>query len=169
MRLLASVFILVGGLVSDPVAPTPHNVHVTFGEIGVDGAFVAARIKYYKHDLEDAIARQRGRTSVVLTAGAASDSLFVEYLDAHLLLRNGDERLKARVVGSGEEKEEEMWWYEVLYESQSPVSSLSIENKQLMELFKDQKNILRVEHFTTGKRRSFYFVRRATTATFDAA
>ena len=166
MRFLAGVIILAGVLAPDLGTPKPHNVHVTFGEIGVDGAFVAARIKYYKHDLEEAIARQRGQTSVVLTATPASDSLFAAYLDAHLVFKNGDERLAARIVGSGEEKEEEMWWYEVLYESRSPVTSLSMENKQLMELFKDQKNILRAEHLTSGKRRSFYFVRRATTATF---
>lgn len=147
-------------------APAVHNVHVTHAQIGVDGEFVAARIKYFKHDLEDAIAKLLKRPTVKLGTDAASDSLFLMYLDAHFILKSGGAQLHGRVVGSGEETETEMWWYEVLYEADEPISDLAIENKQLLELFKDQKNIVKAEHLASGKRQSFYFARRATTGHF---
>ncbi len=143
-----------------------HNVHVTHAQLGVDGQYVAARIKYFKHDLEDAIAKHLKRSEVQLGTDASSDSLFLAYLDSHFVLMSGGVQLRGRVVGSGEETETEMWWYEVLYDAGAPIRDLQIENKQLLELFKDQKNIVKAEHLASGKRQSFYFARRATTGRF---
>lgn len=157
---------LAFGGAADVAPAPPHNVHVTHAEIGVDGRYVAARIRYFKHDLEDAIARQRKVGEVVLRPEPSSDSLFVGYLDSTFVLSSGGARLHARVVGSGEEKETEMWWYEVLYESPDEISALEIENRLLLELFNDQKNIVKAKHLTTGVQRSFYFARRVTAATF---
>jgi hypothetical protein len=141
----------------DVVVAPVHNIHVTYTTLAVDGVAAMARVKYFKHDLEKAVALFAKQDSVFLGADPASDSLYNAYVDSTFVLSQNGIQLHAKLVGSGEEGE--MWWYQLLYEAPEPISELNIVNSQLTESFRDQKNILKAENLSTGKRKSFYYNR----------
>ena len=145
--------------IKEAAAPTHealvHNIHVTYATLGVDQNYASARVKYFKHDLEKAIAQAVKQDTVVLGVDAGSDSLYMGYVDTMFVLLQNGEPLEGRLTSSGEEGE--MWWYEILYQAPRTIDQLTIVNRQLTEIFYDQKNILKAENLETGKRRAFYY------------
>jgi len=132
-----------------------HNIHVTYASLGVDQNYASARVKYFKHDLEKAIARAIRKDSVALGVDSISDSLYLGYVDTTFVLLQDGKPLEGRLTSSGEEGE--MWWYEILYEAPRTIDRLTIVNTQLTEIFYDQKNILKAQNLETGKRKAFYY------------
>lgn len=137
--------------------PVVHNIHVTYATLGIDGKIAAARIKYFKHDLEKAVGLFARVDSISLGADERSDELFLSYLDSTFVLEQDGVQLESRLVGSGEEGE--MWWYQVLYEAPKAIGDLQVTNRQLTEIFRDQKNILKAQRLSTGDRKSYYYNR----------
>ncbi len=137
------------------LAPLRHNIHVTYTTLGIEGNMAAARIKYFKHDLEKAVALFAKVDSVSLGVNTSSDSLYLAYVDSTFVLSQDGQQLHGRMVGSGEDGE--MWWYQLLYEAPKVITDLKVDNSQLTEIFRDQKNILKAENLSTGRRKSFYY------------
>ncbi|MDX1740667.1 MAG: DUF6702 family protein [Rhodothermales bacterium] len=137
-----------------------HDYHVTYGRMAIEGTAAACEIRFFKHDLEDAVALHSGTPEFRLGAGPKEDSLFVAYLDSKLKVWLNGVSASARLVGSGEEmiRDEEMWWYLVDYAASAPITRIEIQNRLLFERFGDQRNMIKVEHFPSETQTTFYFV-----------
>lgn len=146
------------GLSVGPRVPValPHNVHVSRGRMAVEGGRAVVRIRFFRHDLEAALAAHHAIDSFSLSNTSRSDSLFLEYLTAHFSVLAGNRQLDASISTSGEDGE--VWWFELNFSQRQPIESLAIRNEMLFELFPDQKHFLKVTFFPSGNSRSFYFV-----------
>lgn len=151
---------VVGLILATSAAVPFHKFHVTQGRMAVEGTTAACEIRFFKHDLEAALAGHAQLPGIDLEAEVTSDSLFLDYLDSKFQVVLNGARVGAELSGSGEEtiREEQMWWYMIQYEVEAPIASLEITNRLLFELFDDQRNILKVQHFPSEKRATFYFV-----------
>jgi len=129
--------------------------------MAVEGAVVALRIRFFRHDLEDAIQAYYNLGAVSISDDAASDSLFLSYLDQHFFLVSDGDTLNASIVSSGEERE--VWWYELQFKGAAPVETLQVTNRTLFDLFDDQQNIFQLTHFPSKQRVTLYFVDGADT------
>lgn len=141
----------------------PHNIHVTHCRMAVEGGTVAARIRFFRHDLEAAVASFYSLDGFSLENSQESDSLFLGYIHERLSLSVGGKALGPTVVSSGED--DEIWWYELLFSRTETITSLSIRNELLFELFSDQKHFTKLTFFPSQVSRSLYFVEGS--ATYD--
>lgn len=166
ITIVTIIALLAGGRgPTEGLAGTPggdlfaHNIHVTYATMAITQNTASVRVKYYKHDLEESVATFVKRDSVVLGVDRISDSLYVAYLDSTFRLNQDGRQLSGRVTASGEDGD--MWWYQLEYSAPKPITSLRVVNKQLIESFRDQKNILKAQNMDTGARKSFYYNRKA--------
>lgn len=51
-----------------------------------------------------------------------------------------------------------MWWYELQFSQRDTITSLTVRNETLFEMFIDQKHFLKVTLFPSGKSQALYFV-----------
>ncbi len=159
MPILFALLCLVplAGTVSEP---PPHDFHVTYGRLAVEGATAMLRIRFFHNDLEGALRAFHRRRDLRLGADPRSDSLFLAYFHDKFALESDGAALRAEIVTSGEEQEgkERVWWYVLQYEAPAPLRSLKVRDALLFEVFSDQKNIFRVLHLPDEQRETFYFV-----------
>jgi hypothetical protein len=128
--------------------------------MAVEGSSAACEIRFFKHDLEAAVGRHSRSQGFHLGMGQREDSLFMAYLDSKLKVRLNGALVAARLVGSGEEviRDEEMWWYLVDFTAPDTITQIEIRNRLLFELFDDQRNMMKVQHFPSEAQSTFYFV-----------
>lgn len=163
MVLVITAFVLLAGVLplsaTDKPAPVVHDFHISYGRVAVEGKVVVFRVRFFKDDLEEALQTYHEAPEFGLDVSPAVDAQFAAYFNDKLVLEAGDERLLGRIVGSGEEMEgkEPMWWYAMQYEAAAPIKKLTIKNQLLLELFGDQKNIVKVRHFPDDRQQSYYF------------
>lgn len=134
-----------------------HNLHVSHGRMAVEANVVTLQIRFFDHDLENALKQYHGSDDLRLATDAASDNAFLEYFGVHFALSISGDTLHPKLVGSGEGPD--IWWYEVQFCHSGPITSLQISNTLLFDLFGDQKNVIALTRFPEGKRESLYFVR----------
>lgn len=160
IRRLRSVALLTALLSVSSASVTPHKFHASYARMAVEGGVAACEIRFFKHDLEEAIAKHHKLAGYSLSPELEKDSLFVAYLNRTFKVTLNDTLATASLAGSGEETvgHEDMWWYLVTYDSGEAINKLSVTNRLLFELFDDQRNILRLQHFPSSKRETFYFV-----------
>jgi len=142
-------------------SPQPaHKFHVSYSRVAVEGTTLVSRVRFFKDDLETALAAAASSPTFSMEISQKQDSLFLAYFSPLFTLNDGSSFLTGSIIGSGEEFEgsQAMWWYLVQYEAQSPIKKLHIVNKLLVETFEDQKNIVQVQHFPSEKTWSLYFV-----------
>lgn len=150
--------LLAGGLaIVWPIAF--HNIHLSHGRMAIEGNVVVLRVRFFKHDLEDALKQFYNNGAVRLSNTAASDSLFITYFKNKFSLVSQDDSLQPRIVTSGEDRD--VWWYELQFSAPQVIKKLSITNQTLFELFDDQQNIFHLTHFPDEVRQTLYFVRGA--------
>ena len=137
--------------------PVAHDFHVTYSRLAVEGTMAVVRIRLFKDDLAEALS-EREKRDVLVDTSPSSDSLFVAYFHEGFVMTSGTERLKGRLVGSGEEVvgKEPMWWYLLEFTAENPIAGLTIEQRLLSEMFEDQKNIVQIQHFPSEKVYSLY-------------
>jgi hypothetical protein len=137
----------------------PHDLHASYGNLGVEENVAILQIRVFKDDLEEALKRFDGRESFLLEVTPELDALFLRYFSENFVLEVGGEDLQARIVGSGfdELDREPIWWYQVAFDLPAPIKAARITNTLLLELFKDQRNVLRVVHFPEETRNAYYF------------
>lgn len=136
-----------------------HNVHVTKGRMVVEGAVAVARIRFFRHDLEAALAAFRRSESFSVSNTPSSDSLFLDYLNSGFSLTARGDTLLPEIVSSGED--DEVWWYELRFSDDAAITSLKVRNEMLLEIFSDQKHFLKITFFPSGKSESLYFAKGA--------
>ncbi len=140
-------------------APPPHDLHLAYGDLAIEGSLIAGRIRFFKDDLERALAPRDGNDTFRLEPGAEADALVMRYVRENLRIRVDGQELEASLVGSGEDELdlEPVWWVIVQYQAASPTTELEVRNTLLFDVYDDQRNVFKFVHFPEEKQRTFYF------------
>jgi hypothetical protein len=163
------------GVATDPPAAAAHDFHVTYGRMGVEGAIVQVRLRFFQDDLALALRAFAGDPGVRLAVDPVTDSLVTAYLADRFPVRagtggdvSGTDPLPGSIVASGEEVDgaERIWWYVLQYEAAAPIGRVRVDAKVLLELFDDQRNILRIQAFPSGRERTYYLTHGSSVADF---
>lgn len=142
------------GAASD--APS-HKFYMTYGRMAVENNQAMYQVKFFTHDLEAALQARFQQPELRLAPTPHIDSLFTTYLNERVTLMLADSTVvPAALASSGEEGD--MWWYLVQYEAPSPLEAFTLQNTLLLEVFEEQKNLVKVRHFPSEANRSLYFV-----------
>jgi len=140
-------------------APLPggeaHKFHVSYGRMVVEGNTAFCKIRFFRHDLEDALRKYHKEDAFQLDINAHADSLFTHYFNQMFVLEQEGQTFTGRIVESGEE--EDMWWYALSFEAPQAMKQLRLTNKMLFDLFEDQKNVFKIIHLPEESVYSFYF------------
>lgn len=136
-----------------------HDLHVSYGNLGLEGTTAILQIRIFKDDLEEALQRMDERESLLLEVTPEMDALFLRYLSENFVLEIDGKTLPGRILGSGydEMDREPVWWYQIAYDLPGPFQGARVTNTILMEVFDDQSNVLRVVRFPEETRRAYYF------------
>lgn len=152
----------------------PHDFHVTYGRMGVEGSVIQVRLRFFQDDLALALRRFSDDPELALAPDPQTDSLLTAYLSGRFMVRTGrsprdSDPISGTIVSSGEEIDgnEHMWWYVVQYEAMQPIEHLLVDSRLLLDLFSDQRNILRIQHFPSQKERTYYLTEGSSEAEFD--
>lgn len=147
------------GAWASPPGGGAHDLHVSYGAAAVEGNVLAIRIRFFKDDLEGALARHGGLGAYTLRPGPEADASFLAYLRTHFAVTAQGRALEPAVVGSGEDEldREPVWWYAVQFEAAAPLASFRVRNTLLLELFDDQTNIVKFVHFPDQKQKTYSF------------
>jgi len=140
-------------------ATAPHDLHLAYGDLAVEGSLIAGRIRMFKDDLERALAPMVGADTLTLEPGAEADALVMRYVRDNLRIRVSGQELGASLLGSGEDELdlEPVWWVIVQYPASSSVEELHVRNTLLFDVYDDQRNVFKFVHFPDEKQRTFYF------------
>jgi hypothetical protein len=147
------------GAVAPAFDAVAHDLHVAYADVAVEGAVLAARIRIFKDDLERALGSDLGVDAVQLDPGPEADALVLRYLRRHLRLEREGAELVPEILQSGEDllDREPIWWVVVQYRAAGPVEELTVRNTILLELFDDQRNVVKFVRFPDETSRTFYF------------
>jgi hypothetical protein len=144
-----------------PAEDKVHDLHVSYGNLGVEGGVAILQIRIFKDDLEEALRRQESTDAFRMAASPEVDAVFLRYLSGRFVLEADSRSLEGRVIGSGEDEldREPVWWYQIRYDAPARIRSVRITFSVLFEVFSDQSNVLRVVEFPSEDRRAYYFTR----------
>jgi hypothetical protein len=136
-----------------------HELHVVTADLAVEGRVMAGRLRFFKHELEQALGPLVGADMVTLTRGAEADALVLRYLRDHLRLEQDGILLEAMILDSGEDELDRhpTWWVVVRYQAEAPIERLTVRNTLLFELFDDQRNVMKFVRFPEGAQETVYF------------
>lgn len=140
--------------------PAPrHKLHISSGSAAVENNLLVARIRFFKDDLELALAGHSGRRDFVLSPGPEADAAFLAYFRDHFSMRVGGATLTPTLVGSGEDEldREPVWWYAVQFEATTTLQAFTVRNTLLTEVFDDQRNIVKFIHFPDQTQKTYSF------------
>jgi hypothetical protein len=140
-------------------ASSPHVLHVTSAGAAVEGSFIVTRIRFFKDDLESALRLSGAGPDFVMTEAPAVDSVFMQYLMDRYVVTVAGERLEPRLLAKGEDEldREPVWWYTVQHEAPAELEVFGVRNTLLLELFEDQRNIVKFVHFPAETQRTYSF------------
>lgn len=140
-------------------AADAHDLHVSYGAAAVEGSVLTVRIRFFRDDLEGALARHARRSSHAMQVGPEADALFLAYLQGRFTVTVGGRTLSPTLVGSGEDEldREPVWWYAVLFDAGTPLTSFRVRNALLTELFDDQTNVVKFVHLPDQKQKTYSF------------
>ncbi len=164
-RRLVAAFLVVTPLLGvsslSPISPAgpsplPHNVHVTRGRIAIESSVAVARINFFRHDLEAALAAFHKKDGLSLDESPYADSLFLAYFDDRFSLLSFGAPVTPEILRSGEAKD--LWWYELQFVDRRDIDSVTVRDELLFELYDDQKHFLKLSFFPEGGSRDLYFV-----------
>ncbi len=122
----------------------------------LEGNFVVLNVRMFQDDLENALMQTHGIDGLRLRPDPIVDSLFTGYFNSRFILTVGDSVVRGVIVGSGES--DDMWWYDLLFETPEPVTEITFQNGLLFDMFGDQRNITRVLYVPAEKHRTYYSV-----------
>lgn len=145
--------------VGSSVRALPHDLHVSYGNLGVEGSLAILQLRIFKDDLEDALGRISGNDALLMEVSPEMDALFLEYLREHFILEVGGEALSPIIAGSGYDEldREPVWTYQIRYDAPALIHAARITNTILFEVFDDQRNVVRVVKFPEERRSAYYF------------
>jgi len=137
----------------------PHDLHVTYANAAVEGATLVVRIRIFKDDLEAALGRAAGADVLALAPEPAVDAAFMAYLAPRFVVEVAGRALAGRVLARGEDEldREPVWWYTIHFTSAAPLTAFRLRNTLLLELFGDQRNVVKVVRFPDQRQLTFSF------------
>ncbi len=120
---------------------------------------MAGRLRFFKHELEQALGPLLGADMVTLTRGAEADALVLRYLRDHLRVELDGALLTPSIVESGEDQLDRhpAWWVVVRYQADAPIARFTVRNTLLFELFDDQRNVMKFVRFPERSQETVYF------------
>jgi hypothetical protein len=136
-----------------------HDVHVSHMRLVVEGPTVAAQVRLFHDDLQDAVRRHAGAPRLVLSS-AAGDSAFARYFARAVTVTADGARLAARVLQARDERDAggvPMRVYVVEMTAARPVRALAVRDALLFEHFRDQQNLAVVVRMPSERRTSLFF------------
>lgn len=148
---------LFAGLTAAP--RRAHDFHITYGRMAVEGQVAVTRIRFYTDDLEATLASAAGADAFRMETSPSVDSLFLAYFARQFQLTVAGEVLEGKIIGSGDDvvDREPVWWYLIRFDAGKPIGSFRVRNALLLDMFEDQKNILKVIHLPDEAQRSYTF------------
>ncbi|ARA94237.1 hypothetical protein AWN76_014450 [Rhodothermaceae bacterium RA] len=125
-----------------PPATWGHREHVSEAVLVVAPDGLRGRIRFFAHDLEEALRQAHGDPALRLAVSAEVDGRFAAYLAPRFVLRQEGTPLAVRIVASGEDTfgHHRLWWYELAYDGYRPGAVLELRNTLLFDRFADQQN-----------------------------
>jgi len=136
-----------------------HKLHLSSGSAVVENELLVVRIRFFKDDLELALAGHAGGTPFTLSPGPEVDAAFLAYLETRFGVVVGGRPLTPTLVASGEDEldREPVWWYTVQFEAPTALRTFTVRNALLTEVFDDQRNIVKFVHFPDQKQKTYSF------------
>jgi hypothetical protein len=149
----------VPGLIRAAREAPKHDLHITSGNAAVEGSLVLTRIRFFRDDLEEALRGAGAGPDFVLGDNPDVDAAFMAYLADRYVVWVGDQRLTPTLIGKGEDEldREPVWWYAIQHEAPGEVGTFRVRNTLLLELFDDQRNIVKFVHFPDETQRTYSF------------
>jgi hypothetical protein len=140
-------------------AAAPHDLHIAYGDLAVEGSVIAGRIRIFKDDLELALGPRLGVTSTLLEPGPEADALVMEYVRERLTVSVDGQELGPILLQAGQDEmdREPVWWVTIQYQAPGDVSEFVVRNELLFELFEDQRNVFKFVRFPDQVQRTYYF------------
>lgn len=138
---------------------TLHDFHVTYARMAVEGNVAVARVRFYTDDLEATMARAAGVEVFSMETNPSIDSLFQAYFARQFQLNVAGKTLDGTIIGSGDDvvDREPVWWFLIRFDAGHPIGDFQVRNALLLDMFEDQKNILKVVHLPDETQRSYTF------------
>lgn len=145
--------------VAHATPPVAHKLHVSYGQAAVENDVVMLRVRLFRDDLEGALRRQSGRADLNLTPGPETDGAFLAYLRDHLTMSVDGATLPVRIVSSGRDEldREPVVWYVLQFDAPGTVTRFRVRNTLLLEMFDDQRNIVKFVHFPDQTQKTYSF------------
>lgn len=131
-----------------------HDFHVSYTRMAVERTVVSAQLRLFADDLVRALtARARGTT--VSLDSPQGDAAFRAYVATAFIVTANGQRLTPVVASSAPERD--MRSYVITWTAPAVITSLSMHNAALMELFDDQQNIVKVKHIGSGVEATLFY------------
>ena len=139
--------------------PRAHDLHISYGNAAVEGATLVFRVRIFRDDLEAALTPLAAGRTVAMAPDPAVDSLFLAYAEDRLVVEVAGRRLTPRLLARGEDEldREPVWWYTIQFQAPAELTAFRLRNTLLLELFRDQRNIVKVVRFPDEKQLTFAF------------
>ncbi len=140
-------------------AVSAHDVHVSHLRLVVEARTVAAQVRLFHDDLQDAVRRAAGQPALTLSS-AAGDSAFVRYFAGSVSVVADGARLVPRLLQARDERDAAgvtMRVYTVEMAAARPVRRLALRDALLFEHFRDQQNLAVVLRMPGERRTSLFF------------
>ncbi len=137
-----------------PNAEATHDFHVSYTRMAVEPTVISAQIRVFSDDITQALIERSKATSITLGSPQA-EAAFGAYLAEHFPVTVNGRRL-VPVVASGSQ-DSQMWSYIVTWTSPVPITSVTMHNATMMELFGDQQNIVKIKHLASGKEATLFY------------
>ena len=125
-----------------------HEFHVSYTRMAIEGAQVTAQIRLFTDDIQRALATRTRNAGLVLASKEAEAAFQAYVADRFPLTANG--RRLVPVVAAGN-ADGQMWAFIVTWTAPAAVTTLSMHNAAMFELFDDQQNIVKLKHIGSNK------------------
>ena len=131
-----------------------HDFHVSYTRMAIEPRMISAQIRLFSDDVTRALIERSKRAAITLDS-PDGEVAFRAYLVAMFQVTANGRRLVPVVVSGTTEKD--MFSYVVTWASATPITSLSMHNAALFELFDDQQNIVKVKHMASGRESTLFY------------
>ena len=136
-----------------------HDVHVSHMRVVIEGPTVAAQVRLFHDDLQDAV-RAHAKAPQLVLSSPAGDSAFARYFAQGVGVTADGVRLVPRLLQARDERDAggiPMRVYTVELTAARPVRKLALRDALLFEHFRDQQNLAVVVRMPSERRTSLFF------------
>ncbi len=151
---VAVVNLAAAAVTAVPGAERTHDFHVSYTRMAIEPTVISAQIRLFTDDFTRALL-ERSRARSITLGSQQADSVFASYLAEQFPVSANGRRLVPRVASGA--AEHDMWSYVVTWTSAAQITSVSMHNAALFELFGDQQNLVKIRHIPSGKESTLFY------------